>query len=97
LGEEEVVKQLRGLEYQINWGAMTLQDAIDFCILAIRTTSAIQRFSDGVVLDPGDIPKVGGDIDLAIITRDKGFIWVKKKNIVIEGQEIDIDKFPNLE
>jgi len=97
LGEEEVVNQLRGLEYQINWGAMTLQDAIDFCILAIKTTSAIQRFSDGVVLDPGDIPKVGGDIDLAVITRDKGFIWVKKKNIVIEGQEIDIDKFPILE
>jgi 20S proteasome alpha/beta subunit len=97
LGEEEVVKQLRGLEYQISWGTMTLQDAIDFCSLAIRTTSAIQRFSDGIVMDPGDIPGVGGEIDIAVITRDKGFIWVKKKNIVIDGKEVDIDKIPNLE
>jgi 20S proteasome alpha/beta subunit len=97
LGEEQVAKQLRGLEYQISWGTMTLQDAIDFCTLAIRTTSAIQRFSDGVAMDPGDIPGVGGEIDVAVITRDKGFIWVKKKNIVIDGKEIDIDNFPNLE
>lgn len=91
LGKEQVVKQLRGLEYQISWGTMTLQDAIDFCILVIRTTEAIQRFSDGVTMDPGDIPGVGGEIDLAIITRDKGFVWIKKKNIIIDGEEISAD------
>jgi 20S proteasome alpha/beta subunit len=97
LGEEQIKKQLQGIEYQINWGTMTLQDAIDFCTLAIRTTSAIQRFSDGIAMDPGDIPGVGGEIDVAIITRDKGFIWAKKKNIIIDGKEIDIDNLPNLE
>jgi 20S proteasome alpha/beta subunit len=96
LGEEEIGKQLRGLEYQISWGTMTLQDAIDFCTLAIRTTEAIQRFSDGVAMDPGDIPGVGGDVDVAVITRDKGFVWVKKKNLVTDGKEIDIDNLPNL-
>jgi len=97
LGKGKVEEELRGLEFQINWGTMTLQDAIDFCTMVIRTTEAIQRFSDGVLMDPGDIPGVGGDIDVAVITRDKGFVWVKKKNLVIDGKEIDIDGLPNLE
>lgn len=96
LGEEQVGKQLRGLEYQISWGTMTLQDAIDFCSLAIRTTEAIQRFSDGVAMDPGDMPGVGGKIDVAVITRDKGFVWVKKKNIEIDSKEVDIDSLQDL-
>lgn len=91
LGLSEVDTQLRKLEYQISWGTMTLQDAIDFCQLIIRTTEAIQQFSDGIMMDPGDIPGVGGDIDLAVITRDKGFVWVKKKNIKIDGKEFNID------
>lgn len=96
MGEGEIVKQLRGLQYQISWGTMTLQDAIDFCVLAIKTTEAIQRFSDGVVLAPGDIPGVGGAVDVAVITRDKGFVWVKKKNLQIDDEIIDLDKFENL-
>lgn len=96
IGEGEVVKQLRGLQYQISWGTMTLQDAIDFCVLAIKTTEAIQRFSDGVVLAPGDIPGVGGAVDVAVITRDKGFVWAKKKNLQIDDEIIDLDKFENL-
>lgn len=92
IGDEQVRKQLGGLEYQISWGTMTLQDAIDFCSLAIRTTEAIQRFSDGVAMIPGDIPGVGGDIDVAIITRDKGFFWAKKKKLALDGKEIDIDQ-----
>jgi len=96
LGEEQVAQQLKGLGYQISWGTMTIQDAIDFCTLVIRTTEAIQRFSDGVRMDPGDIPGVGGEIDIAVIIRDKGFIWAKKKNILIDGEEIDIDQLPDL-
>jgi len=41
---------------------MTLQDAIDFCTLMIQTTSAIQRFSDGIIANPGDMPGVGGPV-----------------------------------
>ncbi|MEK7541341.1 MAG: hypothetical protein AAB533_00650 [Patescibacteria group bacterium] len=91
LGEPQVRSQIAGLEYQISWGTMTLQDAVDFCTLAIRTTEAIQRFSDGVAMNPGDMPGVGGNIDVAVIRRDKGFAWVKKKNLVVEGGEIEID------
>jgi len=73
-GREEINKQLRNLEYVIQWGTMTLQDAIDFCTLMIQTTSAIQRFSDGIAADPGGMPGVGGLVDVAVITPGKGFV-----------------------
>lgn len=96
-GEEEINKQLRNLEYSIQYGTMTLQDAVDFCTLIIQTTSAIQRFSDGIVANPGDIPGVGGAVDVAVITPDRGFVWVSKKNLIFGGNEIDLDKEPKLE
>lgn len=96
-GQEEINKQLRNLEYAIQWGTMTLQDAIDFCVLAIQTTSAIQRFSDGIKADPGDMPGVGGLVDVAVITPDKGFVWVNKKKLKVEDTEVDLDKISDLE
>jgi len=95
-GQEEVNKGLRNLEYLIQWGTMTLQDAIDFCVLAIKTTSAIQRFSDGIAADPGEMPGVGGAVDVAVITPDKGFIWINKKKLKVEETGIDLDNFRDL-
>jgi 20S proteasome alpha/beta subunit len=95
-GPKEIDKQLHQLEYAIQWGTMTLQDAIDFCTLMIQTTSAIQRFSDGIAADPGDIPGVGGPIDVAVITPDKGFVWINKKKLKVGEVEVDLDKEPNL-
>jgi len=95
-GQEEINKQLRSLEYVIQWGTMTLQDAIDFCVLMIQTTSAIQRFSDGVQGNPGDMPGVGGPVDVAVITPNKGFVWVNKKKLNVGNVEIDLDKEPEL-
>jgi hypothetical protein len=80
---EEIEKQLNNLEYAINWGTMTLQDAIDFSVLMIQTTSAIQRFSDGIQADPGDVPGVGGPIDVLVLTPD-GPKWIKQKELKIE-------------
>ncbi|MFA6348542.1 MAG: hypothetical protein WCX30_03905 [Candidatus Paceibacterota bacterium] len=82
-GQAEVEKQLNSLEYAINWGAMTLQDAVDFSVLAIQTTSAIQRFSDGIIADPGDMPGVGGPIDVLAIKPD-GAQWIKQKELKTE-------------
>jgi len=82
-GQVEIEKQLNNLEYAINWGAMPLQDAIDFSVLAIQTTSAIQRFSDGILADPGDIPGVGGPIDVLVLTPD-GPKWVRQKELKID-------------
>lgn len=90
LGQDEINKQFRNLEYVIQWGTMTLQDAIDFCTLMIQTTSAIQRFSDGIMADLGGIPGVGGPVDIAIITPDEGFVWINKKKLKVE--EVGLDK-----
>lgn len=81
ISQDQVNAQLHGLEYVIQWGAMTLQDAIDFSKLAIDTTTSIQRFSDGVQMDPGDVPGVGGAVDIAYISLDQEFKWIKRKEI----------------
>ncbi len=90
-GEQLIMNQLRGLEYAIQWGTMTLQDAIDFATLMIQTTSAIQRFSDGINADPGEMPGVGGPIDVAVITPDHGFVWINKKKLKFGDCEVDLD------
>lgn len=94
---EEINKQLRNLQYAIQWGTMALQDAVDFCVLMIQTTSAIQRFSDGILADPGAMPGVGGSVDVAAITPDKGFVWLSKKTLKAGEDEIDLDKESDLD
>jgi len=94
--QEEIQKQLRSLEYVIQWGTMTIQDAIDFCTLMIQTTSAIQRFSDGVHGDPGDMPGVGGPVDVAVITQNKGFVWVNRKLLSVNDSTVDLEKLPDI-
>ena len=84
--------QLNKMEYIINWGTITLQDAIDFCVLMTRTTESIQRFSDGTMLAPGGIAGVGGEIDIAIITPEKGFTWLKKKKLKAEETELALEE-----
>lgn len=93
----QIQAQLAGLEYVIQWGTMTLQDGIDFSVLAIDTTTAIQRFSDGVRLDPGDMPGVGGAIDVAVITREKGFVWVSKKKLTVGENIVDLENIANVD
>ncbi len=83
IDKELIGKQLRSLEYVIQWGTMTLQDAIDFCTLMIETTSAIQRFSDGIKANPGDLPGVGGLVEVLTITPEEGFRWIRKKKILV--------------
>lgn len=84
MGNDKVKEELHSLQYIINWGAMTLYDAVAFAKLMIETTSAIQRFSDGIPMMPGDIPGVGGPVDVAIILPDKGFHWHQTKELKIE-------------
>lgn len=80
----KAIENLKGLEYIINWGAMTLSDAIDFAELMIKTTTAVQRFSDGINMAPGDMPGVGGPVDVAVIHPNKGFQWVHRKVLPFE-------------
>ncbi len=97
IGVDETNKQLRGLEYVIQWGTMTLQDGIDFSGLAIETTTAIQRFSDGIAADPGDMTGVGGPIDVAVITSENGFVWISKKMLTVGDSTVDLEKVTTLD
>jgi hypothetical protein len=87
---KNLIEELRGLEYIIQWGTMTIQDAVDFSDLMIKTTSAIQRFSDGIKAMPGDMPGVGGPVDIAIITKKDGFTWLSKKWLTHDKNSIDL-------
>lgn len=88
ISENQVKQQLGGLEYVIQWGAMTVQDAIDFSRLAIETTTSIQRFSDGIQMDPGDMPGVGGAVDTAYIGVDGEFTWINRKKLVATSTDL---------
>lgn len=60
----------------IIWDAMTLQDAIDFCVYGIRTTIDTIRFQAR--------PKnVGGPIDVLVITPD-GAKWIQRKELAVD-------------
>jgi len=91
-GFVNVNAELEKLQYVINWSTMTLQDAIDFGVLITRTTESIQRFSDGTLLAPGGITGVGGNIDIALITPEKGFVLFKTKVLRSEGTSLSLDE-----
>ena len=56
----------------IIWDAMTIQDAIDFAIYAVRTTIDTMRFQAR--------PKnVGGPVDVLLITPDEPARWIQRK------------------
>ncbi len=77
---QNIGEEFQKLEYIIYFVRMNLQDAIDFAIFLVRTTIEMQRFSDGIILNPGDLQGVGGSIDVALIT-DEGLSWIQKKEL----------------
>lgn len=78
---QTIVQPLRGLEYVINWHTMTPQDAVDFAVSVIQITITIQRFTDGIQMNPGDVPGVGGPIDVAVITPGGRVKWISRKEL----------------
>jgi len=79
-----IYEELGKVCHIINWGVMTLQDSVDFCVLMTRITESVQRFSDGTHMSPGGITGVGGAIDVAKITPDSDFEWIRKKELVVD-------------
>jgi hypothetical protein len=58
---------------------LPLQDCVDFCVLLIRTTINMQRFTL-------DVRGVGGQIDVATVTRTDGFKAIQQKAVVAEKE-----------
>ncbi|WP_409199338.1 hypothetical protein [Methanobrevibacter sp. DSM 116169] len=53
-------------------GALPIEELSHFCESLIHITSLKRKVQEG-------LETVGGDIDVAIITKEDGFIWTKKK------------------
>lgn len=92
----ELLRLIDDQEYVINWGTMTLQDAVEFSELAIKITEYIQKITDGTWSAPGSSPGVGGAIDIAVVSPEKGFRWVQKKKIKLNGNEVDLEGLENV-
>lgn len=72
------------MEYAIPLHVMNLQDAVDFAVLAIRTTIDVQRLTHGTIGSPGSWPGVGGPIELATVTPASGFQWLQQTHLQAE-------------
>ncbi len=75
----QAVPQLQQLTYVVRFHTMTLQDAIDFVTAMIQITITIQRFADGIQMEPGGVPGVGGPIDVAVIQPGGPVRWIARK------------------
>lgn len=56
----------------IIWDAMTVQDAIDFAIYAVRTTIDTMRFQ-------ARAKNVGGPVDVLLLRPDEPAVWIQRK------------------
>jgi hypothetical protein len=74
------VTQLDTLNYAFGWNTMTLQDAIDFAVGMIQITTTIQRFTPGMITQPG-AANVGGPIDVAVVRPGGVVSWVCRKDL----------------
>jgi hypothetical protein len=77
LSEEQVAllqNELKNIQVKIPYQFLPLQDCINLSILLIRTTMEMQSFYVGV-------RGVGGDIEVAAITKMGGFQSIKEKAV----------------
>ena len=69
-----IEKSLEQLRHPVPFDILALQDCVDLATFLIRTTMAAQDLAIG-------LRGVGGTIEVASITRAKGFDWVQRKEL----------------
>ena len=69
--------------YNMPFDHYSLQDAVDFSVEMVRVTKTMQRFAFGTVGKPGDVPGVGGSVDVLVV-KGTGPQWVKQKRLTKE-------------
>lgn len=69
------------LEFNVDYWAMTLQDAVDLATLLVQTTVQMLRFSDGIIMAPGASVNCGGPIDVAVAEPGEPVRWVQRKSL----------------
>ncbi|SRR6266851_1224705 len=72
---------LAPLMYNVHFAFMTLQDSVDFVTGLIQITITIQRFADGIAMEPGGTSGVGGPIDVAVIRPGSRVTWIARKGL----------------
>lgn len=80
---EQIVKCQ--LQYPVPFAGMPLQDAVDYAIYLVSVTIGRYRFVVGAEI-------CGGPIDVATITRDRGFQWVKRKELAVRAGGLPSDE-----
>ena len=71
---DPVIKALQGgLQVQLVHPATPVQDAVDLADFLVDTTKRFVRFQPGA-------DTVGGDTDIAVVTKHEGFKWVRRKH-----------------
>ncbi len=78
---EMLIQPAAAMEYMMPFNSMNLQDAIDFAVLAIRTTIDVQRLTHGTIFQPESWPGVGGPIEIAAVTPADGYVWVQRTTL----------------
>ena len=78
--KEQLKTELGNFEYYIPYNYLPLQDGIDIALSLVQATVDMQRFSFGTRAHPGDIPGVGGSVDVLTITPS-AISWVRKKQL----------------
>jgi hypothetical protein len=77
VADEEVPAVIEVLQEQLGLflvsDAMPIQDAIDLAEFLVDLTIKVSRFSAGA-------PTVGGEIEIAAITKHEGFKWAQRKH-----------------
>ncbi len=69
------------LDYLTYFGSMPLQDAIDYVIFLIRTTIEMQRFSDGILIEPGESAGCGGTVEVLVVRPQDGVRWIQQQEL----------------
>lgn len=73
----EVFKRMvKEVQYAVPFDGMPLQDAVDYAIYVVGVVVGRYRFTVGPEL-------CGGPIEVAVITREKGFNWIHRKEILV--------------
>jgi 20S proteasome alpha/beta subunit len=79
---KEILNKLRPkIQLLINFQTMPLQDAVDLANMLVHSTVEMQRLSDGIVGMPGYFAGCGGSVDIAVITPNDGFQWLRQKSL----------------
>ena len=77
---ETLTKAAQEWKSSFVFDGMPIIDAAEFCRFILRTTINMAKFETGV-------DSCGGPLDIAVITRSKGFEWVEQKKLTAYGEK----------